>query len=86
MDTSSESDSYDRTRGHRPRGREAHRKPDRDRARVSGSGGDDRPADITEKISTLANTLQVLCCSLLYKGEVCAQKGRVDSQVKLNDC
>ncbi|XP_040921070.1 centrosomal protein of 128 kDa [Toxotes jaculatrix] len=58
MDTSSESDSYDRTRGHRPRGREAHRRPDRDRGRASGSGGDDRAADISKKISTLANTLQ----------------------------
>ncbi|XP_054474484.1 centrosomal protein of 128 kDa [Anoplopoma fimbria] len=50
MDTSSESDSYDRTRGHRPRGREAGR----DRGRTSGSGG----ADISQKISTLASTLQ----------------------------
>ncbi|XP_074471750.1 centrosomal protein of 128 kDa isoform X2 [Sebastes fasciatus] len=54
MDTSSESDSYDRTQVHRPRGREAHRRPGRDRA----SGSDGRPADISEKISTLANTLQ----------------------------
>ncbi|XP_026197572.1 centrosomal protein of 128 kDa isoform X2 [Anabas testudineus] len=60
MDTSSESDSYDRMRGHRPRGREAHRRPGRDRARTrtSGNGGDDEAADISEKINTLANTLQ----------------------------
>ncbi|XP_020489101.2 centrosomal protein of 128 kDa isoform X4 [Labrus bergylta] len=55
MDTSSESDSYDLTyEGHRPRGREAHRRPGRDR----GSGSDGRAVDISEKISTLANTLQ----------------------------
>ncbi|KAM3603485.1 uncharacterized protein V6R79_023309 [Siganus canaliculatus] len=58
MDSSSESDFYDRTRVHRPRGRETHRRPDRDRGRSSGSGGDGRAADISEKISTLANTLQ----------------------------
>ncbi|XP_070705509.1 centrosomal protein of 128 kDa [Pempheris klunzingeri] len=57
MDTSSESDSYDRTRVQRPRGREAHRRPDRDRCRAGRSAGDAR-ADISEKISTLANTLQ----------------------------
>ncbi|XP_037541024.1 centrosomal protein of 128 kDa [Nematolebias whitei] len=57
MDTSSESDSYDRMRGRRPRGRETSRRPGRDR----GGGGcrdDDRAADISDKISTLANTLQ----------------------------
>nr|XP_019947498.1 PREDICTED: centrosomal protein of 128 kDa isoform X2 [Paralichthys olivaceus] len=54
MDTSSSSDSYDRTRGHRPRGRDAHRRPGRDR----GSAGGDRATDICEKIDTLANTLQ----------------------------
>ncbi|KAF3702623.1 Centrosomal protein of 128 kDa [Channa argus] len=58
MDTSSESDSYDRTRGHRLRGREAHRRPGRDGARASRSGGDNRTAGISEKINTLANTLQ----------------------------
>lgn len=58
MDTSSESESYGRTRGHRLRGREAHRRPVRDRPRAGGSGGDDRSADISEKIQTLANTLQ----------------------------
>ncbi|KAK2856502.1 hypothetical protein Q5P01_005237 [Channa striata] len=58
MDTSSESESYGRTRGHRLRGREAHRRPVRDRPRAGGSGGDDRSADISEKIHTLANTLQ----------------------------
>lgn len=54
MNTSSESDSYDRTRGQRPRGREAHRRAARDRGRSS----DGRAADISEKISTLASTLQ----------------------------
>ncbi|XP_034756070.1 centrosomal protein of 128 kDa isoform X2 [Etheostoma cragini] len=54
MDTSSESDSYDRTRVHRPRGREAHRRS----GRGSGSGSDGRPVNISEKISTLASTLQ----------------------------
>ncbi|XP_037305567.2 centrosomal protein of 128 kDa isoform X1 [Pungitius pungitius] len=54
MDTSSESDSFDRTRGHRPRGRDARRVPGRD----SGIGCDGRTADISEKISTLATTLQ----------------------------
>ncbi|XP_023285893.1 centrosomal protein of 128 kDa [Seriola lalandi dorsalis] len=58
MDTTSESDSYDRTPGDRARGREAHRRPGRDRGRASGSGGDDRAVDISKKISTLANTLQ----------------------------
>ncbi|XP_070782333.1 centrosomal protein of 128 kDa [Enoplosus armatus] len=52
MDTSSESDSYDRTRVYRPRGREAHRRPARD------SAGDGRETNISEKISTLASTLQ----------------------------
>ncbi|XP_030262141.1 centrosomal protein of 128 kDa isoform X2 [Sparus aurata] len=58
MDTSSESDSYDRTRVHRPRVREAHRRPSRDRCRENGSGGDGRTVDFSEKISTLASTLQ----------------------------
>uniref|UniRef100_UPI0037E9C0E8 centrosomal protein of 128 kDa n=1 Tax=Semicossyphus pulcher TaxID=241346 RepID=UPI0037E9C0E8 len=58
MDTSSESDSYNRTRGHRHRGREAHRRPGRVRGTPCGSGGDGQTADISEKISTLANTLQ----------------------------
>ncbi|KAM4521513.1 centrosomal protein of 128 kDa isoform 1-T1 [Odontesthes bonariensis] len=58
MDTSSGSDSYDRLRGHRPRGRESHRRPGRDRDRAGGSGGDGRAVDISEKISTLADTLQ----------------------------
>ncbi|KAG7244291.1 hypothetical protein INR49_004430, partial [Caranx melampygus] len=58
MDTSSESDSFDRTPGRRSRGRETHRRPGRDGSRGSGSGGDDRTADISKKISTLANTLQ----------------------------
>ncbi|XP_028996551.1 centrosomal protein of 128 kDa-like isoform X2 [Betta splendens] len=58
MDTSSESESYSRMRGHRPRGREAHRRPGRNRTRASGSAGDAPVADISEKISTLANTLQ----------------------------
>ncbi|KAM9703298.1 centrosomal protein of 128 kDa isoform 2-T2 [Menidia menidia] len=58
MDTSSGSDSYDRTRGRRPRGRESHRRPSRDRVRNGGNGSDGRAAEISEKISTLADTLQ----------------------------
>ncbi|KAK5903857.1 hypothetical protein CgunFtcFv8_007602 [Champsocephalus gunnari] len=56
MDTSSETESYDRTRVHRRRGREAHHRPGRDRGRAGGS--ELRPADMSEKISTLASTLQ----------------------------
>ncbi|XP_056284931.1 centrosomal protein of 128 kDa-like [Pseudoliparis swirei] len=49
MDTSSESDSY-----HRTRGREARRTPGRDGA----GGGDGGAGDLSEKIGTLASTLQ----------------------------
>ncbi|XP_069559232.1 centrosomal protein of 128 kDa [Brachyistius frenatus] len=56
MDTSSESESY--TLRYRQRGREAHRRPGRDSGGAGGTGGAGRPADISEKISTLANTLQ----------------------------
>ncbi|XP_077409259.1 centrosomal protein of 128 kDa isoform X2 [Vanacampus margaritifer] len=58
MDTSSGSDSHDRLRGQRPQGREAHRRPARERGRASGRAGDGRAADISEKISTLCSTLQ----------------------------
>ncbi|KAM4528864.1 centrosomal protein of 128 kDa [Fundulus diaphanus] len=59
MDTSSESDSYERrTRGGRHRGRECHRRSGRDRASDSGGGDEARAAGISDKISTLANTLQ----------------------------
>ncbi|XP_008310994.1 centrosomal protein of 128 kDa isoform X2 [Cynoglossus semilaevis] len=58
MDTSSGSESYDRTRGHRARGREAHRRSVRDGGRAGGSGGGDRTVDISDKINTLANTLE----------------------------
>ncbi|XP_071387185.1 centrosomal protein of 128 kDa-like [Centroberyx affinis] len=58
MDSSSESDRYDRVRGHRPRGRDAHRRPGRDSHRASGNGGVGQAGGITEKISTLASTLQ----------------------------
>uniref|UniRef100_A0A3Q2SVA3 Centrosomal protein 128 n=1 Tax=Fundulus heteroclitus TaxID=8078 RepID=A0A3Q2SVA3_FUNHE len=59
MDTSSESDSYERrTRGGRRRGRDVHRRSGRDRGRDSGSGDEGRAADFSDKISTLANTLQ----------------------------
>ncbi|XP_077568357.1 centrosomal protein of 128 kDa isoform X2 [Stigmatopora nigra] len=57
MDTSSGSDSYDKVRGHRPQGRETHRRPPRERGRASGRAGDGR-ADISNKISTLCSTLQ----------------------------
>uniref|UniRef100_UPI003AAFCB4E centrosomal protein of 128 kDa-like n=1 Tax=Centroberyx gerrardi TaxID=166262 RepID=UPI003AAFCB4E len=58
MDSSSESDRYDRVRGHRPRGRDAHRRPARDSHRASGNGDVGQAAGISEKISTLASTLQ----------------------------
>ncbi|PWA27897.1 hypothetical protein CCH79_00000217 [Gambusia affinis] len=59
MDTSSESESYGRkVRGHRARGRETHRRSGRDRGLVSGGREDGRAAEISDKISTLANTLQ----------------------------
>uniref|UniRef100_A0A3B4H7M7 Centrosomal protein 128 n=1 Tax=Pundamilia nyererei TaxID=303518 RepID=A0A3B4H7M7_9CICH len=58
MDISSDSDSCDRTPDHRSRRREAHRRPGRDRARGNGREIDGRTVDISEKISTLANTLQ----------------------------
>ncbi|XP_038140988.1 centrosomal protein of 128 kDa-like isoform X3 [Cyprinodon tularosa] len=55
MDTSSESDSYERRmRGHRGRGRESHRRSVRDRSRDNAGGN----LDLSDKISTLANTLQ----------------------------
>ncbi|XP_068609992.1 centrosomal protein of 128 kDa [Brachionichthys hirsutus] len=58
MDTSSsESDSYGR-RVQRPRGREAHSRHGGDRVRSPARGGSDRTGAISEKISTLANTLQ----------------------------
>ncbi|XP_032441455.1 centrosomal protein of 128 kDa isoform X2 [Xiphophorus hellerii] len=59
MDTSSESESYGRkVRGHRARGRETHRRSIRDRRHVSGGREDGRAAVISDKISTLADTLQ----------------------------
>lgn len=58
MDISSDSDPYDRTPDHRSRRREAHRRPGRERARGNGREIDGRTVDISEKISTLANTLQ----------------------------
>ncbi|CAN9507647.1 unnamed protein product [Ophioblennius macclurei] len=60
MDTSSESELFEGTREDRCRGREVHRRPGRDRVRTraSGAGGDGRSAEISQKITTLANTLQ----------------------------
>uniref|UniRef100_A0A665W0R1 Centrosomal protein 128 n=1 Tax=Echeneis naucrates TaxID=173247 RepID=A0A665W0R1_ECHNA len=60
MDTSSESDSYNSFLGPRARGREVNHRPSRarDRARASGNGGDGGAADISKKMTTLANTLQ----------------------------
>ncbi|XP_008396450.1 centrosomal protein of 128 kDa isoform X3 [Poecilia reticulata] len=59
MDTSSESESFGKkVRGHRPRGRETHRRSGRDRGLVSGGREDVRAAEISDKIGTLANTLQ----------------------------
>lgn len=67
MDISSDSDSYERTPDHRSRRREAHRRPGRERARGNGREIDGRTVDISEKISTLANTLQVLCAVLRHR-------------------
>lgn len=56
MNTSSESESYDRIgRAPRSRGQEAHHRS-RGRATGSGDGGQDK--DISDKISTLASTLK----------------------------
>ncbi|XP_065124930.1 centrosomal protein of 128 kDa-like isoform X3 [Paramisgurnus dabryanus] len=52
MDSSSDSDIYDRPRGHRSRGREGRMRPD------SRFPRDTHVSDISEKIDTLANTLQ----------------------------
>ncbi|XP_039981856.1 centrosomal protein of 128 kDa-like isoform X3 [Xiphias gladius] len=82
MDTSSESDSYDRKRGHRSRGREANRRPCRDRGRASGIGDDDRAADISEKINTLANTLQDTSRNLTKVDQMLGQyREHTDDQV-----
>lgn len=70
MDISSDSDPYDRTPDHRSRRREAHRRPGRERARGNGREIDGRTVDISEKISTLANTLQVLCASLRHRKDM----------------
>ncbi|KAF7667018.1 hypothetical protein LDENG_00081530 [Lucifuga dentata] len=53
MDTSSDSDTYDR-----PRGRDPPRRAGHDSRRASWNTGESRVAGISEKISTLANTLQ----------------------------
>uniref|UniRef100_A0A669B5L4 Centrosomal protein 128 n=1 Tax=Oreochromis niloticus TaxID=8128 RepID=A0A669B5L4_ORENI len=47
-----------RTPDHRSRRREAHRRPGRERSRGNGREVVGRTVDISEKISTLANTLQ----------------------------
>lgn len=66
METSSESESLGRSRGPgRSRGRRTERS--------SGSGSDVRAADISQKISTLANTLQVLVFAR-RDGNVCSQE------------
>ncbi|XP_051731947.1 centrosomal protein of 128 kDa isoform X4 [Ctenopharyngodon idella] len=52
MDSSSESDTYDRPRGHRSRVRERRIRPD------SRFPRDTHVSDISDKIDTLANTLQ----------------------------
>lgn len=70
MDISSDSDPYDRTPDHRSRRGEAHRRPGRERARGNGREIDGRTVDISEKISTLANTLQVLCASLRHRKDM----------------
>ncbi|XP_029902904.1 centrosomal protein of 128 kDa [Myripristis murdjan] len=58
MESSSGSDTYDRPRGHRQRGRDAHRRPGRDSRTASCNGSVGQTAGISEKISTLASTLQ----------------------------
>ncbi|XP_016418073.1 centrosomal protein of 128 kDa isoform X1 [Sinocyclocheilus rhinocerous] len=52
MDSSSESDTYDRPTGHRSRVRKRRTRPD------SGFPRDTHVSDISDKIDTLANTLQ----------------------------
>lgn len=59
MDSSSESDAYDRPRGHRSRLRESRMTHD------SRFPRDTNVSDISDKIETLANTLQVNCTHLL---------------------
>ncbi|KAM4633760.1 centrosomal protein of 128 kDa [Polymixia lowei] len=58
MDSSSESDTHDRTRGHRSRGRDAQRRPGRDSHGAFGRESASQTTGISEKISTLASTLQ----------------------------
>ncbi|CAL8314041.1 unnamed protein product [Lota lota] len=58
MESSSGSDTYDRARRSRPRGRDVLRRPRQDRRGASGSGSAAENSGITEKISTLASTLQ----------------------------
>ncbi|XP_056437772.1 centrosomal protein of 128 kDa isoform X1 [Gadus chalcogrammus] len=58
MESSSGSDTYDRARRSRPRGRDVLRRPQQDLRGASGSGSAAENSGITEKISTLASTLQ----------------------------
>lgn len=59
MDSSSESDTFDRPRGHRSRVRGSRIRPD------SRFPRDTHVSDISDKIDTLANTLQVSCLHAL---------------------
>ncbi|XP_034018593.1 centrosomal protein of 128 kDa-like [Thalassophryne amazonica] len=58
METSSESESYDRTRGHRSWAHDAQHRPGRNSSRTSGSGFDAFSASVNEKMSTLTNALE----------------------------
>ncbi|XP_014824932.1 PREDICTED: centrosomal protein of 128 kDa isoform X4 [Poecilia mexicana] len=84
MDTSSESESFGKkVRGHRPRGRETHRRSGRDRGRVSGGREDVRAAEISDKISTLANTLQDTSRNLTQVDKMLGQyRDHADDQVE----
>ncbi|XP_016534171.1 centrosomal protein of 128 kDa isoform X4 [Poecilia formosa] len=84
MDTSSESESFGKkVRGHRPRGRETHRRSGRDRGRVSGGREDVRAAEISDKISTLANTLQDTSRNLTKVDKMLGQyRDHADDQVE----
>ena len=71
MESSSGSDTYDRARRSRPRGRDVLRRPQQDLRGASGSGSAAENSGITEKISTLASTLQVFTLFTLTNFDVC---------------
>ncbi|XP_056150776.1 centrosomal protein of 128 kDa [Lampris incognitus] len=80
MASSSESDSYDRARGNRARGRDAQRRHGRDSRRVNGSVPE---AAISEKISDLASTLQDTSRNLNKVDQMLGQyRGHTDDQAE----